>query len=150
MKLKNFCVLIFSLILVVGCSSDDDSGSEGSNAPISGKSFGESFTMQGGYATEEVVFGVDSYTIEVSTVSLDCDAPESSIVADIICPSSVGVHTNNVYATFYDSEGDFQTISLNNRVEITSNTGGRLKGKVNVPGLGSYKMTGTFDVPFCD
>ncbi|WP_291116841.1 hypothetical protein [Flavobacterium sp. UBA6135] len=150
MKLMNFCALIFSLILVVGCSSDDDSGSGGSNSPISGKSFGVNFTMQGGSADEAVFFNVDSYTIQVSTVSLGCDAPQSSIVAEIICPSSLGVHTNNVYATFYDSEGDFQTIGTNNRVEITSNSGGRLKGKVNVPGLGSYNMTGTFDVPFCD
>ncbi|MDY0088737.1 MAG: hypothetical protein RBR78_00055 [Flavobacteriaceae bacterium] len=148
-KLSYLFFVLFSLSFTA-CSSDDDSGSGNDNNPISGKSFGVDFNMQGGYAQEETIFGEDSYTIQVSTAALGCDASESSIVAQIICPGSTGVHTASVMVTFFDEEGDFQTIYMNNRVEITSNSGGRLKGKVNVPGLPSYNMSGTFDVPFCN
>lgn len=148
MKLQYLCAVLFSLVMVVGCSDDDSGNGGGNNSPISGKSFGVDFTLAGGYA-EDVTF-TSTYVVSISTQALGCTAPESSIVAEIYCPNSVGVHTSTAIVTFFDSEGNFQSIGTNNRVEITSNSDGRLKGKVNVPGLPSFNMSGTFDLPFCD
>lgn len=157
MKKLSTVVLSLFMLSILSCSSDEESdnntGTEISNNPVSGKLFGKSFQMNSNKARSADIFGNPSVEIYLTAQNLGCEVlGTAGYPVYIVAPRVVGIHTNNVFVTFNDPDSDdFISLSSGITVEIISLDETSVVGKVKAASTSTdSSINGKFESTFCD
>lgn len=150
MKKIAFYSALFLTVLLSSCSSDEDSTTTDttglSNNPVSGKLYGNNFTLVGSRGSVSGEF----ITLELSAQSVGCDGSIESFPISVYAPSAVGTYTTGVSVTFEDTNSsDFVSVSGGITVEIQS-IGATIVGRVKAASISTdNNINGKFTVPVC-
>jgi hypothetical protein len=117
-----------------------------SNNPVSGKLYGNNFTLVGSRGSVSGEF----ITLELSAQSVGCDGSIESFPISVYAPSAVGTYTTGVSVTFEDTNSsDFVSVSGGITVEIQS-IGATIVGRVKAASISTdNNINGKFTVPVC-
>lgn len=152
--MKKIALLIAMFFAVVSCSSDDSSDSNGgiTDNPVSGTLYGNDFTLGGGKAYFEEIFGEESVEIWLTADDLGCETLGfTDFPISIIAPRTEGTHTTGVYVTFTDPDSsDFISVSSGNTIEIISLTDTEIVGKIKASSTSTDNaIEGRFEISIC-
>lgn len=153
--MKHSIIFLFSLFVLVSCSSDDEGSDSISDQVLTGTLQGESFTFVAGKAFEtETSAGELAYSLNLTNVAAVCDdfVGDFDLRISVTVPQEVGVFTD---INIVDQNGnDTPFNNLGETVEITSLTSTSIAGKMKLSRSNSEIaeesiFEGTFTLPIC-
>jgi hypothetical protein len=151
-------LLMFALVFT-SCSTDEDSGNGGSegeisDAPLTGKLFGQDFEVNGSRADYTVDFGEERITVQLSNEDIGCETGQFSgqFPISISTPPEEG-YTTDVYVIFSDPDSDdFVSVSGDLEIEVTSLSDTEITAKIRASTISSEPenhIEGKFTASIC-
>lgn len=154
--MKKIALLIAMFFAIVSCSSDDSGDSNGgggiSDNVVSGKLYGNNFTLGGGKASPIILSGVESIQIWLTAQDLGCETEGTSdFPISIMTPKAIGTHTTGVSVTFREPNStDFISLGNGNTIEIISLTDTKIIGKIMAAStVTDNNIEGKFEISIC-
>ena len=148
--------IIWSVLLAAGllasCSTDEneETTTDYSKSPVSGKIYERIFNVGGGAARSVTLNGTKSFYIYLTPDSIDCDGTFGSPIW-ITVPAKVGEYTNNSSLQFRDNVSESFEGAIDKKIEILSISKTKIKGRLKATGFYSFEnnINGTFEVQYC-